>query len=52
MFHTVVIPASTGDESTIPPVNGRYRNVILEYKANNSVYIYDSDGIPTKITPR
>lgn len=52
MFHTVVIPASAGSEATMPPVNGLYRNVILEYKADNSVYLYDSDGIPTKIAPR
>lgn len=50
-FHTVVITANMGDETTIPPVNGRYKNTIVEYAASSSVYLYNSDGIPVKLTP-
>lgn len=50
-FHTVEIPASMGDETTIPPVNGKYRNTILRYEASGNVYLYNSDGIPVMLTP-
>lgn len=50
-YHTVDIPASMGDEATVPPVNGKYRNTILHYEATGAVYLYNSDGIPVSLTP-
>lgn len=50
LFRRVVIPATMGDETDVPAVAGKYYNVILEYEASGSVYIYSSDGIPTKLT--
>lgn len=50
LFHKVIIPSSMGDDTTYPPKNGLYRNVLLFYEANNEVYLYSSDGIPTKLT--
>ena len=49
LLRKVVIPASLGDETTIPPAIGEYRNVILVYEASKRVYIYSSDGIPTLV---
>lgn len=50
LFHTVVVPANLGDDTTYPPTSLNYRNVILLYEANDSVYIYSSDGIPVLVT--
>lgn len=50
LFHTVTIPASIGNETTIPPTPGAYRNARVFYEANNSSYLYDSDGIPQLIS--
>ena len=50
LLRKVVIPASLGDETTIPPAIGEYHNVILYYEATKTVYLYSSDGIPTLIT--
>lgn len=50
MFRKVVVPASMGDDTTNPPKAGKYHNVILYYEANDHIYIYSSDGIPTLIT--
>lgn len=47
LLRKVVIPASMGDDTTVPPAIGKYHNVILHYEANNHTYIYSSDGIPT-----
>ena len=47
LFRKVVIPASMGDDTTVPPAIGKYRNVLLSYEANNRLYLYSSDGIPT-----
>lgn len=47
IFHKVVVPASLGDDTVVPPENGLYKNVLLEYEANGHVYLYSSDGIPT-----
>lgn len=47
LLRKVVVPVSLGDEETFPPKIGKYRNVILQYEANNHIYIYSSDGIPT-----
>lgn len=49
LLRKVVIPTSLGDETTIPPAVGEYRNVILVYEASKRVYIYSSDGIPTLV---
>ena len=37
-------------DTTYPPRPGMYRNVLLVYKANNHIYMYSSDGIPTFIS--
>lgn len=50
LFRKVVIPASMGDEKTLPPIVGKYRNVLLQYEATNALYLYSSDGIPTQIS--
>lgn len=50
MFRKVVVPASMGDDTENPPKVGKYCNVILYYEANDQVYLYSSDGIPTRIT--
>lgn len=47
LLRKVVIPASMGDDTTVPPTIGKYRNVLLSYEANNRLYLYSSDGIPT-----
>lgn len=49
LFHTVTLPANMGDDIETPPECFDYRNVILVYQANDNVYIYSSDGIPTQI---
>lgn len=49
LFRKVIIPVSVGDETTYPPVNGLYRNVLLEYESSGSTYLYSSDGIPTHV---
>lgn len=48
-YRAVTIPADQGDDTTNPPLNGAYRNVVLKYAANNHVYIYSSDGIPVML---
>ena len=50
LLRKVVIPASLGDETTMPPVVGKYCNVVLYYEASKAVYLYSSDGIPTLLT--
>lgn len=50
LFHKVEIPASMGNEITIPPKPGLYKNVLLYYEATGSSYFYSSDGIPTPIS--
>lgn len=47
LMRKVVIPASMGDDTTVPPAIGKYHNVILHYEANKHTYLYSSDGIPT-----
>lgn len=49
LFHKVTIPASAGDETTDPPLPGKYRNVLLVYEASGNAYLYSSDGMPTLI---
>lgn len=50
LFHKVTIPAEIGDDETYPPKPGLYRNTLLVYEANNHVWMYSSDGIPTYIS--
>ena len=50
MFRKVTVPASMGDDTANPPKVGKYHNVILYYEANDNIYIYSSDGIPTLVT--
>lgn len=49
LWRKVVVPSSLGDDITVPPTIGKYRNVVLVYEANDHIYLYSSDGIPTKI---
>lgn len=49
LLRKVVIPSSLGDDTVVPPTIGKYRNVVLVYEANNHIYLYSSDGIPTAI---
>lgn len=50
LFRKVAIPASIGDETQVPPVIGKYKNVLLQYEVNGHLYLYSSDGIPTQIS--
>lgn len=50
LIRKVVIPTSLGDDITNPPSIGRYCNVVLYYEANQHIYLYSSDGIPTLIS--
>lgn len=49
LFRKVLIPASMGDETTNPPVPGAFCNALVVYEATNAVYLYSSDGVPTRI---
>lgn len=50
LFHKVVIPASMGDETVVPPAVGKYCNTLVYYEASEHSYLYSSDGIPTFVT--
>ena len=50
IFRKVVVPTSMGDDTDVPAAIGKYRNVLLNYEANNHTYLYSSDGIPTLLT--
>ena len=39
-----------GDSKTNPPKNGDYKNVLLYYEADQTSWLYSSDGIPTRLT--
>lgn len=48
----VNIPTSLGDDSAnsnVAPSNGAYCNALVVYEANNHVYIYSKEGVPTLI---
>ena len=48
----VFIPAALGDDqegSPIAPKNGSYNNAIVYYEATGNVYLYSSDGVPTRV---
>ena len=49
LMRKVVVPASMGDDTAVPPVVGKYHNVLLYYEANQKSYLYSSDGIPTQL---
>ena len=49
LFHRVEVPASMGDSKTNPPKNGVYKNVLLYYEADQTSWLYSSDGIPQKL---
>ena len=49
LMRKVTIPASMGDDTTVPPVVGKYKNVLLYYEANQKSYLYSSDGVPTQL---
>lgn len=49
-FHKVSIPAAMGDSTTNPPKIGAYRNVLVYYEADQTSWLYSTDGIPTNIT--
>ena len=50
LFSKVSVPASMGDETTIPPAPGKYKNTLLYYEATKASYLYSSEGIPTRIS--
>lgn len=49
-FHKVNVPAAMGDSTTNPPAVGKYRNVLLYYEADQTSWLYSTDGIPTNVT--
>ena len=48
-FRKVLIPASVGDETTNPPQNGAFSNVLLVYEATGAAFLYSSDGVFTRL---
>lgn len=46
-YHTIQLQS----EQDFPVTNGAYRNTIVEYLSDATVYLYNSDGIPVKLTP-
>lgn len=50
LFRKVDVPASMGDSVTNPPKPGAYRNVLLYYQADETAYLYSSDGMFVKVT--
>ena len=50
IFHKVDVPASMGDSTTNPPKTGAYKNVLLYYEADQTSWLYSSDGIPVRLT--
>lgn len=49
LFHKVTVPASMGDSKTNPPKNGDYKNVLLYFEADETSWLFSSDGIPTQL---
>lgn len=48
----VFIPAALGDDqegSPVDPKNGSYNNAIVYYEATGNVYLYSSEGVPTRV---
>ena len=50
LFSKVSVPASMGDETTFPPVPGKYKNTLLYYEATHTSFLYSSEGVPTRIS--
>ena len=50
-FRTQTIPAAMGDSTTgeYKPTNGMYKNMLVRYEADGSVWIYDSAGVYTNL---
>ena len=49
VFETVRIPASLGDSKTYPPTIGQYKNKIVKYEADETIWLYDSIGNYTEV---
>lgn len=52
-FRKIVVPSVMGGDSEgedYAPENGAYRNALVEYESNGHIYMYSSDGIPTRLT--
>lgn len=49
LFRKTIVPASLGDDTTYPPLVGRWHNALVEYEANGHLYLVDSGGIPTRL---
>lgn len=49
-FHKVNVPAAMGDSKTNPPTVGKYKNILLYYEADQTSWIYSTDGIPVRLT--
>ncbi len=51
LFKTQIIPASMGNSVTgaYKPANGMYKNMLVRYEADGSVWIYDSAGVYTNL---
>lgn len=50
-FRTQTIPSAMGDSTTgaYKPANGMYKNMLVRYEADGSVWIYDSAGVYTNL---
>lgn len=54
ILRTVVIPAGAGtdaDNGAFAPKPGAYYNTIVKYQATDDIYIYDSNGIYSLLSP-
>lgn len=51
LFRTQTIPSAMGDSTTgaYKPANGMYKNMLVRYEADGSVWIYDSAGVYTNL---
>lgn len=49
LFHTVELEGNPTDDGNEPYI-GRYKNVLLAYKGDESKWLFNSDGIPSKLT--
>lgn len=53
-IRTIPIPANLGTDAAgqpYAPQPGDYKNTLVQYLANGAIYIYDSNGVYTNITP-
>lgn len=51
LFRTQTIPAAMGNSTNgdYKPANGMYKNMLVCYEADGSVWIYDSAGVYTNL---